>query len=162
GDRVKRREFIMLLGGAATWPLAAGAQQSAKLPIIGYLGATTLSLQGKWTAAFVQRLRELGWDEGRTVALEYRWAQGSSERADESVAEFVRRKVDVIVASGGANVAAAARVTSVIPIVFPAAGDRLALASLRVWRIREATSPAYRSSKAISEPSGLKFCASSF
>jgi len=87
------------------------------------LGATTLSLQGKWTAAFVQRLRELGWVEGRTVAIEYRWAEGSSERAAESVAEFVRRKVDVIVASGGANVAAAAGVTSVIPIVFPAAGD---------------------------------------
>src|SRR5262249_42154161 len=76
GDRVKRREFITLLGGAAAaWPLAARAQQP-KLPTIGYLGTAVPSAWSPWTAAFVQRLRELGWIEGRTVVIEYRWAGG--------------------------------------------------------------------------------------
>jgi ABC-type uncharacterized transport system substrate-binding protein len=97
---VRRREFITLLGaGAAVWPLAARAQQPAKLPTIGYLGSTTPANQSQWVAAFVQRLRELGWTEGRTVAIEYRWAEGRSERAAEIAAEFDRRKVDVIVTS---------------------------------------------------------------
>jgi putative ABC transport system substrate-binding protein len=77
---LKRRQFITLLGGAAAWPLAARAQQAGKLPTIGFLGASTPSAWSPWTAAFVQRLRELGWIEGRTVAIEYRWAEGSSER----------------------------------------------------------------------------------
>ena len=95
---MKRREFITLLGGAAAaWPLAARAQQPAKLPTIGFLGAATPSATGPWTAAFVQRLRELGWIEGRTVAIEYRWAEGRAERFAEIAAEFVRLKVDVIV-----------------------------------------------------------------
>jgi hypothetical protein len=73
---VKRREFISLLGGAAaTWPLAARAQPG-KLPTVGLLGAGTLSAWSHWVAAFVQRLHELGWSEGRTVAIEYRWAEG--------------------------------------------------------------------------------------
>src|SRR5262249_50936114 len=97
GDRMRRREFITLLGGAATWPLAAWAQQPTKLPTIGFLGTTTLSAMGEWVAAFVQRLRELGWIEGRTVAIEYRWAEGRKERAAEIAAEFARLKVDVIV-----------------------------------------------------------------
>jgi hypothetical protein len=76
---MRRREFITLLGGAAAaWPLAARAQQ-AKLPTIGFLGASTPLNWNPWTAAFVQRLRELGWIEGRTVAIEYRWAEGRSE-----------------------------------------------------------------------------------
>ena len=113
-----RREFITLLGGAAAaWPLAARAQQPAKLPTIGFLGSPTPSVGAHWLAAFVQRLRELGWIEGRTVAIEYRWAEGRSERFAEIAAEFVRLKVDVIVTSGGA-VAAAKQATSVIPIVF--------------------------------------------
>jgi putative ABC transport system substrate-binding protein len=74
---MKRREFITLLGGAAAvWPLAAWAQQPGKLPIIGSLGGNGPSTQGQWTAAFVQRLRELGWFEGRNLAIEYRWAEG--------------------------------------------------------------------------------------
>src|SRR5262249_60210080 len=97
GDRVKRREFITLLGGAAAWPLAAGAQQSGKVPIIGFLGASTPSAASQRIAAFVQRLRELGWIDGRTVAIEYRWGEGRSERFTELAAEFVRLKVDVIV-----------------------------------------------------------------
>jgi ABC-type uncharacterized transport system substrate-binding protein len=122
---VKRRAFISLLGGAAAaWPLAARAQQRAgKLPTIGLLGANTPSAASQWVAAFVQRLRELDWIEGRTVAIEYRWAEGRSERFAEIAAEFVRLKVDVIVTWGTASVVAAMQVTSVIPIVFATAGD---------------------------------------
>jgi putative tryptophan/tyrosine transport system substrate-binding protein len=98
-NRLKRREFIAALGGAAVaWPLAAHAQQSAKLPTIGFLGGASPSAWSDWVAAFVQRLRELGWIEGRTVAIEYRWAEGHTERFAEIAAEFVRLKVDVIVA----------------------------------------------------------------
>jgi putative ABC transport system substrate-binding protein len=123
-DRLKRREFITLAGGAAAvWPLAARAQQAGKLPTIGYLGANTASAQSQWTAAFVQRLRELGWIEGRTVAIEYRWGEGRSERMAEIATEFVRLKVDIIFTGGTAAVIAAKQATSVIPIVFSAAGD---------------------------------------
>src|SRR5881296_1020414 len=118
---MRRREFISVLGSAAAWPLAAFAQQ-AKLPTIGFLGASTPLNWNPWTAAFVQRLRELGWTEGRTVAIEYRWAEGRNERYAEIAAEFVRLKVAVIVTSGVATLAAK-RATSVIPIVFAAASD---------------------------------------
>ena len=94
---IRRREFIRLLGGAAAWPLAARAQRSARLPTIGYLGSSTALAQSPWVAAFVRRLHELGWLEGRTVDIEYRWAEGRSERFAEIAAEFVRLKVDVIV-----------------------------------------------------------------
>ena len=118
-----RREFITLLGGAAVaWPLAANAQQPAKLPTIGYLGASTPLFDSHRVGAFVQRLRELGWIEGRTVTIEYRWSEGRSERYPEIAAEFVRLKVDVIVTTGG-GVPAAKQATSAIPIVFPVAGD---------------------------------------
>ena len=121
---MRRRRFITLLGGAAAaWPLAARAQQPGKLPTIGFLGATTPSAGSQWVAAFVQRLRELGWIEGRTVAIEYRWAEGRTERSAEIAAEFVRLKVDVIVTSGTAPVIAVKQATSIIPIVFAAAGD---------------------------------------
>ena len=117
---MKRREFIGVLGGAAAaWPLAArGAQQSGKLPTIGFLGAATPSVASQLVAAFVQRLRELGWIEGRTVAIEYRWAEGRSERFAEIAAEFVQLKVDVIVTWAGGPVIAAKQATTVIPIVF--------------------------------------------
>ena len=121
---IRRRKFLAtLLGGAATWPLAARAQQPAKLPTIGFLGANTPAVQIRWTAAFVQRLRELGWIEGRTIAIEFRWAEGRSERAAEIAAEFVRQKVDVIVTGGTEYVLTAKQVTSVIPIVFSNVGD---------------------------------------
>ena len=121
---MKRRGFITLLGGAAAaWPLAARAQQQAKLPTIGLWGPSTLSAASQRVARFVQRLRELGWIEGRTVAIEYRWAEGRNERAAEIAAEFVRLKVDVIVAQGTPSVIAAKQATSVIPIVFAAVGD---------------------------------------
>jgi len=120
---MRRRAFISLLGGAAAWPLAARAQQPGKLPTIGFLVAGTPSSHGQWVAALVRRLHELGWIEGRTVAIEYRWAEGRTDRFDEIAAEFVRHKVDVIVTSATAAIVAAKQATSVIPIVFAAAGD---------------------------------------
>jgi ABC-type uncharacterized transport system substrate-binding protein len=98
------------------------AQQAGNLPTIGFLGATTPSAQSQWTAAFVQRLRQLDWIEGRNVAIEYRWMEGRNERAAEIAAEFVQLKVDVIVVQGTAAVVGAKQATSAIPIVF-AAGD---------------------------------------
>ncbi len=125
-DQLKRREFITLLGGAAaTWPLAARAQQPGKLATIGCLVPGTPSSHGQWFAVFVQRLSELGWIEGRTIAVEYRWAEGRSERFAEIAAEFVQRKVDVIVTYGTLPVVALKQATSVIPIVFAVAGDPL-------------------------------------
>src|SRR5262245_22708322 len=121
---IRRREFIVALGGAAAaWPLAARAQQPAKVPIIGFLGADRAVAQRPWVDAFVQRLRELGWIEGRTITIDYRWAEGRSESMAEIAAEFVRRKVDVIVTYGTPSALAAKRSTAVIPIVFAAAGD---------------------------------------
>jgi putative tryptophan/tyrosine transport system substrate-binding protein len=119
---VKRREFITLIGGAAAWPLAARAQQ-ARLPTIGFLGSATPVVLSPWVGAFRERLRELGWIEGRNVAIEFRWAEGRRERAVEIAAEFVRLKVDVIVTSGAANVVAAKQATSTIPIVFGVTAD---------------------------------------
>jgi putative tryptophan/tyrosine transport system substrate-binding protein len=120
---MKRRQFITLLGSAAAaWPLAARAQQAGRLPTIGFLGASTPSAWSRWTAAFVQRLRELGWTEGRTVTIEYRWAEGRSEHYADIAAEFVRLKVDVILSVGSA-VAATKQATSTIPIVFAIAVD---------------------------------------
>jgi putative ABC transport system substrate-binding protein len=122
-NRLRRREFITLLGGTAAWPLAARAQQPAKLPTIGFLGSATASIWSPWTAVFVQRARELGWIEGRTVAIEYRWGEGRAERCAEIAAEFVRLKVDIIVTSGTPPVLAAKQATGVIPIVVAGVGD---------------------------------------
>jgi putative tryptophan/tyrosine transport system substrate-binding protein len=119
---MRRREFIVGLGGAAVWPLVARAQQPAKPPTIGLLGAATSASWSKWTGAFVQRLRELGWIEGRTVAIEYRWAEGSGERAAEFAAEFMRLRVDVIVTTG-ATLLAAGQPTSTIPVVVATSND---------------------------------------
>ena len=121
---MRRREFITLFGSTAiAWPLAARAQQPAKLPTIGFMGSGTAAAQSEWTAAFLQRLRELGWSEGRNIAIEYRWAEGRSERFTEIAAEFVRLKVDLILTHNTPPVLAAKRATSVIPIVFATAGD---------------------------------------
>ena len=121
---MRRREFITLLGGmAAAWPLSTRAQQSAKPPIIGYLSPTSASTEGQWTAAFVRRLHELGWIEGSTVEIEYRWAEGHTERWSEFAADLVRLKVSVIVTWATPLTIAAKRATSVIPIVFAASSD---------------------------------------
>ena len=121
---MRRRAFIAIAGAAAAASAAgaARAQQPAKLPTIGFLGTAAPSAWSPWVAAFVQRLRELGWIEGRTVAIEYRWAEGRDERYAEIAAELVRLKVDVIVTAGIA-VLAAKQATSVIPIVFAVASD---------------------------------------
>jgi putative ABC transport system substrate-binding protein len=120
---MRRRDFITLVGGAAAWPLAARAQQREKLPVIGVLGNATPAAQGQIVAVFVERLRTLGWIDGRTVAIEYRWAEGRAERFAEIAAEFVGLNVSIIVTSGTAATEAAKRATSTIPIVFWAAGD---------------------------------------
>jgi putative ABC transport system substrate-binding protein len=122
---MRRREFITLCGSVAVaaQPFAARAQQPAKLPTIGFLGPNTSSLDSARVGAFVERLRELGRIEGRNVAIEYRRAEGRTERLSEFAAEFVRLKVDVIVTSATQPVVAAKQATSVIPIVFAAVGD---------------------------------------
>jgi putative ABC transport system substrate-binding protein len=120
---IRRREFITLLGGAAAaWPVAAQAQQPAKLPTIGFLAANP-SIESPRVAAFVQRLRELGWIDGRNLSIEYRWAEGRNERYAESAAEFVRLKVDVIVTVATPPTLATKQATAVIPMVFAAASD---------------------------------------
>ena len=124
---IGRRELLAALGGAAVaWPLAARAQQPRKLQTIGFMGQSTRSAASEWVAPFVQRLHELGWIEGRTVAIEYRWAEGREERIAQIAAELVRLKVDIIVTSGTPEVLAVKQATSVIPIVFATAGDPVA------------------------------------
>jgi putative ABC transport system substrate-binding protein len=118
---MRRRDFVTLIGSAAAWPLAARAQEAGKRPTIGFLGADAVGWR-PWTDAFVARLRELGWIEGRTIAIEYRWTEGRPERVAEIAAEFVRRKVDVIV-TNGPSVATLKQATAIIPIVFAIALD---------------------------------------
>jgi putative tryptophan/tyrosine transport system substrate-binding protein len=121
---MRRRDFVALVGStAAAWPLAASAQQAARLPTVGFLGAATPESARTWVAAFVERMRELGWTEGRTVAIEYRWAEGRTDRMADIAAEFVRIKTDVIVAQGTQAALAAKQATPVIPVVFALPGD---------------------------------------
>jgi putative tryptophan/tyrosine transport system substrate-binding protein len=121
---IRRREFIKLLGGtAAAWPLAARAQQGERVRRIGFLGTTTAPAWASWTSPFVQRLRELGWIEGRTMTIEYRWAESRPERFLAIAAEFARLKVDVIFTAGAETTLAARRATSDIPIVFALANN---------------------------------------
>lgn len=120
---MRRREFAKaIVGSLVAWPFAAHAQVR-KRPIIGFLGATTAAAARDWSASFVQRLRELGWIEGQTVTIEYRWADGREARFEEIATEFVRLKVDLIVTYGTPSAAAAKKVTTAVPIVFAAAGD---------------------------------------
>ena len=121
---MKRREFITLLGGAAAaWPIGASAQQAEKRPVIGFLGQSTPLGEGERAAAFAQRLRDLSWIEGRTITIEYRWADGQGERLAEIAAEFARLKVDIIVTGGTPPALAAKQAAPVVPIVFAAVGD---------------------------------------
>jgi len=124
---MQRREFITLVGGAAAaWPIATRAQQPARLPTIGYLSSGTPSSAKDWIDAFVQRLSELRWVVGNTVAIEYRWAEARNDRFAEFAAEFVRLKIDVILTVGTPSVLALMQATSSIPIVFVAVGDLVA------------------------------------
>jgi putative ABC transport system substrate-binding protein len=122
---MRRREFISLLGGAATTPVFGlrGARGQQRLPTVGFQGSGTAVAGSQWAAAFGQRLNELGWIDGRTVVIEYLWADGLEQRFAEITAEFVRRKVDVVVTYGTPSAVAAKQGTSVIPVVFAAAGD---------------------------------------
>jgi putative ABC transport system substrate-binding protein len=118
---MRRRELMLLLGGAITTPRALSAQQKA-MPVIGFLGSASPGLYASQVAAFHQGLRETGYGEGQNVAIEYRWAEGHYERLPALVADLVGRKVDVIATSGGDLSAIAAKnATSTIPIVFVAA-----------------------------------------
>ena len=121
---MKRREFITLLGGAAGWPLCVRAQQ-AKPPTIGYFGATTTAAERSRSDAFVQRLGELGWIDGHTVTIKYRWGESRTERFPEIAADLVHLRVDIIVVTSTAAALACKQATAVIPIVFPLTGDPL-------------------------------------
>jgi len=124
---MRRREFITLFGGvAATWPLTAPAQRSSNLPTIGFLGAGTPLTYGPWVAVFAQRLRELGWIEDRTIAIEIRWAEGRTERYAEIAAEFAQLKLDAILTIGTPATLAAKQATSAVPIIFMAVNDPVA------------------------------------
>lgn len=125
---IGRRQFVSVLGGAAVaWPLAANAQQPDKIPHIGLLSPFTATDTAKWYRAFLQGLRDLGWVEGKNIALEYRYADGKSERLPDLVGDLVQRKVDVIVTSVSNDSLAAKNATTKIPIVMAAAGDPVAI-----------------------------------
>ena len=144
---MRRREFVGLLGGAAAaWPVVARAQPAGKRPTIGYIGGGGPITQRAWVEAFVQRLRELGWIEGRTIAIEYRWGEGNAARYAEFAAEFVRLKVDVILAGGTEAAVAAKQATSLIPIVFQTAGDPIgSFAGATGWQRHRTVEPRERS-----------------
>jgi putative tryptophan/tyrosine transport system substrate-binding protein len=119
----RRSLFALFAGGAAAWTGVASAQQASRLPTVGFLGASTPDAARTWVAAFVERMRDLGWTEGRTVAIEYRWADGHTGRMSDIAAEFVRIKTDVIVAQGTQAALAAKQATAVIPVIFALPGD---------------------------------------
>ena len=119
---MQRREFIAMLGGAATaWPRASRAQ--AKIPVIGFLGSNTPAAAGHLTSEFIGRLRDLGWVEGRNVGIEYRWAAGQTAKYREFASEFVAANVNVIVTTGNASAMALQQSTSSIPIVLATSAD---------------------------------------
>jgi putative ABC transport system substrate-binding protein len=123
-NHLRRRDFVTLLGGAAVaWPRAAHAQQPAKIPRIGFMGNSTAALEANLVGPFGERLRELGYEEGRNVAIEYRWAEGHYDRFPALVAELLAAKVDVIVTAGTPASLAVKKATSTVPLVMVAVGD---------------------------------------
>ena len=125
---MRRRDFLhAVLGTVTTLPVAAAAQRSPSVPTLGFLGPLSESAMSSWTAAFVKRLGELGWIDGRTIRVEYQWADGNSDKMAKIATEFASRKVDIIVTGGTAAVTAAKQATTIIPIVFGVAGDPVRL-----------------------------------
>jgi putative tryptophan/tyrosine transport system substrate-binding protein len=122
---MKRREFITLLGGAAALPIAARAQQTGKLPSLGFLTAGTPGAGSPGLPALIEGLRQLDWIENKTIVIEYRYAENRNDRLPELAAELVRLNVDVIVAAGTLAPLAAKQATTTIPIVMTSAGDPL-------------------------------------
>jgi putative ABC transport system substrate-binding protein len=120
---MRRREFVAGFAATAAWPLASRAEQPTRLPIIGFLGTTTPEQAVPWVAAFVSRLGELGWTQGKNVTIEYRWAEARGERYGEIANELASRKVDIIVTWASAPVLAVKRATTTIPVVFAAQMD---------------------------------------
>src|SRR5947207_4301914 len=121
---MKRRAFISLLGGAAVaWPLAARAQQAGKIPRVGFMGNSTAALEANLVGPFRDGLRELGYQEGRNIVIEYRWAEGNYERFPALVAELLAVPVDVIVTAGTPATLAVKKATSTVPLVMIAVGD---------------------------------------
>jgi putative ABC transport system substrate-binding protein len=141
---MRRREFITLVGGAAIWPIAVRAQQSGKLPIIGYMGQGTPAAETKRVASFAARLRELSWIEGRTVVIEYRWTEGRGDLATDIASEFARRKVDIIVTSGTPLIAAAKQRPHRSQSCLPQRVIRSVADLSQAWRGQAATLPACR------------------
>ena len=124
---MRRREFISLLGGAAAaWPLAARAQQLARIPRVGFLGNSTAALEANLVGPFRDGLRELGYEEGRDIVIEYRWADGRYERFPALIAELIALKVDTIVTAGTPASLAVKNATTTIPLVMVAVGDPVA------------------------------------
>jgi putative ABC transport system substrate-binding protein len=118
---MKRRDFIILLGGATAWPLVARAQ--GRIPRVGFMGNSTAALEVNLVDSFREGLRELGYEEGRNIAIEYRWADGRYERFAALVAELIAAKVDVIVTAGTPAALAVKKATSTVPLVMVAVGD---------------------------------------
>jgi len=159
---MRRREFVALLGSTAlAWPIPARAQQGGKLATIGLLGSGTAAAQSQWTAAFVQRLRELGWTEGRNVTIEYRWAEGRSERFAEFAAEFVRLKVDVILTHNTRQSSPQSRQHQLSRSCLRRRLTRLTPGWSLVWPGRVVTSPACRARPPILLANGSNFYARS-
>ena len=127
-DQLKRRDFITLVGGAAAaWPFAArGQQPAAKVPRIGFLGNSTADLEANLVGPFRDGLRALGYEEGRNIVIEYRWAEGEYERFPALIAELVASNVDVIVTAGTPASLAVKKATTTIPLVMVAVGDPVA------------------------------------
>jgi len=153
---MRRRAFIMLVGGAAAWPVAVRAQQPA-MPVIGYLGSETPDRFASRLTAFRQGLGVTGFDEGRNVAIEFRWADGQPDRLPALAADLVRRQVEVLVAPGSAAAALAAMAaTSTIPVVFETGLDPLEAGLVKSLSRPEANVTGVTSLNADVTPKGLE------